>query len=204
MLFDATGFYQTAFWDEKSIYPNIETGYAFTSDMNNELVKISNTQSFAQGSGSLKIKSYSPLIIIINHMPNKEIVGKLVEYRLRNGSIIDTLTSVDIQLIVEIGGRVIEIYEGVIYDQFFKTSPLKKFIEKLFEIKNKFKCEGRDVMQLLVKFIMNPFYGQTIGKDFNCELFCKTVFWMETNFDDVVKGYCMLPNGGYFVKNGGR
>ena len=33
---------------------------------------------------------------------------------MRNGYIIDHLTSVDIQEIVEIGGKVIEIYEGVI------------------------------------------------------------------------------------------
>ena len=34
---------------------------------------------------------------------------------MRNGYIIDTLTSVDICEIVKIGGRVIEIYEGVLY-----------------------------------------------------------------------------------------
>ena len=33
---------------------------------------------------------------------------------MRNGYVIDTLTSVDFQEIVEIGGKVIEIYEGVI------------------------------------------------------------------------------------------
>ena len=35
--------------------------------------------------------------------------------RMRNGYIIDTLRSVDIQEIVKIGGKVIEIYEVVIY-----------------------------------------------------------------------------------------
>ena len=45
---------------------------------------------------------------------------------MRDGYIIDTLTSVDICEIVKIGGRVIEIYEGVIYRENFKISPFKK------------------------------------------------------------------------------
>ena len=51
---------------------------------------------------------------------------------MRNGYIIDTLTSVEIQEIVRIGGKVTEIYEGVIYREHFKTSPFRKVIEKLF------------------------------------------------------------------------
>ena len=38
---------------------------------------------------------------------------------MRNCYIIDTLTQVDIQEIVTIGGRVMEIYEGVIYRESF-------------------------------------------------------------------------------------
>ena len=34
---------------------------------------------------------------------------------MRNGYNLDILTSIDIQEIVKIGGKVIEIYEGVIY-----------------------------------------------------------------------------------------
>ena len=45
---------------------------------------------------------------------------------MRNGYIIDTLTSVDIQEIVKIGGKVIEIYEGVIYRESFKVTAFKK------------------------------------------------------------------------------
>ena len=46
---------------------------------------------------------------------------------MRNGSIIDTLTSVDIQEIVKIGCGVIWTYEGVIYRENFKVGPLRKF-----------------------------------------------------------------------------
>ena len=51
---------------------------------------------------------------------------------MRNGYIIDHLTSVDIQETVEIGGRVIEIYEGVIYRENIKVSLFIKVIDKEF------------------------------------------------------------------------
>ena len=56
---------------------------------------------------------------------------------MRNGYIIDTFTSVDIQEIVKIGGKVIEIYEGVIYRENFRVSPFQKVIDKLFELRQK-------------------------------------------------------------------
>ena len=54
--FDAVSFYSSAMWDENSIYPRIETGYAFTPDMNDELVKKFNTSNFNQASAILKRK----------------------------------------------------------------------------------------------------------------------------------------------------
>ena len=56
---------------------------------------------------------------------------------MRNGYIVDVLTSVDIQEIVKIGGKVIKIYESVIYRENFKISPFKKVIDKLFELRQK-------------------------------------------------------------------
>ena len=54
--FDANSLYPSAMWDEKSIDPKIETGYAYTRDMNEELVNKFNTGNFIQGSAFLKIK----------------------------------------------------------------------------------------------------------------------------------------------------
>ena len=34
MAFDATSLYPSAMYDEKSFYPKVETGYAFTLEMN--------------------------------------------------------------------------------------------------------------------------------------------------------------------------
>ena len=54
--FDANSLYQSSMWDETSIYPRIETGYAFKKDTHNELVEKFNTVNFNQGSANLKIK----------------------------------------------------------------------------------------------------------------------------------------------------
>ena len=102
-------------WDDLSIFPKIETGYAFTPDMNDELVEKFNNQTFIQGSAILKIKYYNPKNLIVQHLPVKEKEKKIEMNRMRNGYITQVLTSVDIQEIVKIGGKVIKIYEGVIY-----------------------------------------------------------------------------------------
>ena len=99
---------------------------------------------------------------------------------MRNGCIIDTLTSVDI---CEIGGRVIEIYQGVIYRENFKVSPFRKVIEKLFALRQKYKDEKNDLMQKLVKLIMVSLYGVQIRKDIDESYSCKSETWMKTEFD---------------------
>ena len=122
--------------DPKSIYPRKETGYAHTPDMNDELVEKICNQIFTQRSAILKINKCNPKNSIVQHLPVKERVTKTEINRMRNGYIIDTLTSVDIQQIVKIGGKVIEIYGGIVYRNNFSVSPLKK-IDKLFELRQK-------------------------------------------------------------------
>ena len=141
MNFDATSLYPSAMWDNESIYPRIETGYPFTPDMNDEIVQKFNTQTFTQGSAVLKVLYYNPKDLIFQHIPIKEIEKQELN-RMRNGYILDTLTSVDIQEIIKIGGKLIKVYEGVIYKENFKVSPFKKVIDKLFKLKQKYKKEN--------------------------------------------------------------
>ena len=84
---------------------------------------------------------------------------------MRNRYIIDTLTSVDIQVIVKIGAKVNRIYEGVIYRENFEISPFRKIIAKLFAVGQKYKDEHNDLLQGLVELIMNSLYGVQIRKD---------------------------------------
>ena len=96
-------------WDEKPIYPRIETGYAYSPDMKDNLVNKFNNQTFTRGSAILKNKSYNPKNLIVQHLPVKKKEKKIEKNRMRKGYIIDHLTSVDIQEIVKIGGKVMEI-----------------------------------------------------------------------------------------------
>ena len=135
MDFDATSLYPSAMWDEKSVYPKIETGFAFKPHMNDIYVDAFNNQTFNEDgdeSAILTIKYYNPPDLIYQHLPVKEKAKNVEVKRMRNGYIIDTLTSVDICETVKIGGKVIEIYQGVIYRENFKISPFRKVIEQLF------------------------------------------------------------------------
>ena len=198
--FDATSLYSSAMWDENSIYPRIETGYAFTRDMNKFLVHKFNNGNFNQGSAILRIKYYNPENLIVQHLPVKEKEGKLEINRMRNGYIIDYLTFVDIQKIVKICGKVIEIYEAVIYKENSKISPFRKVIDKLFALREKYKAEGNDVMQLLVKLLMNSLYGKNIRKDIEEKFACKSEAWMMSEYNERVKHYWKISGINYIVK----
>ena len=129
-------------WDEKSIFPRIESGYSFTEEINDELVKKFNTGNFTQGSAILKMKFYNPKKLIVQQIPIKERVIKTGINGMRNGYIMHTLTSVDIQEIVRIGGRLIEIYEGVIYRETFEVCPFRKVFDIIFALRQKYKDEN--------------------------------------------------------------
>ena len=114
---------------------------------------------------------------------------------MRNGYIIDTSTSVSFCEIVRMGGRVIEIYEGVIYRENFKISPFRKLIEKLFTSKQKDKDKNNELMQGLVKLVKNSFHGVQIRKDINESFFCKSEISIKTEFDELfVKCYLYCKN----------
>ena len=179
----------SAMWDKNSICPKIETGYANTNDMNNDLVEKFNNGEFNQGSAILKIKYYNPKNLIVQHLPIKEKINKFEINRMRNGYITQIMTSVDIQEIVKIGGKVIRIYEGVIYRENYKISPFKKVIEKFFEIRQKYTEENNEVMQLLVKLIVNSLYGEFLRKDVLESYQCKSETWMMTEFDERALDY---------------
>ena len=70
--FDCTSLYPSAMRDKSSLYPKIETGYAFTKDMNDELIKSFNSQTFTRGSAISKIKYYNPKKFVVQHLLVKE------------------------------------------------------------------------------------------------------------------------------------
>ena len=168
--------------------------------MNEELVEKINNQTFRQGSAILKIKYYDPKLLIVQHIPVKEKEKKIEINRMRNGCIIEHLTSVDKQEIVTIRGKVIEIYEGVIYRKNFKVSPFRKVIDKLLGLRQKYKDENKDVMQFLVKLLMNSLYVENIRKDFEEKFAFKSEAWMMSGYDERVKDYWRITGNNFIVK----
>ena len=203
MDFDATSLYPSAMWDQNSVYPKKETGFVFKPHTNDIYIEAFNNQTFNEDgdeSAILTIKYHNPPDLIFQHLPVKEKVKKIDVNRMRNGYIVNTLTSVDIQEIVEIGGKVVQIYEGVIYRENFKVSPFRKVIEKLFALRQKYKDGKNDLMQKLIKLNMNSLYGVQIRRDINESYYCKSETWMKTEFDENVLDYWKLTNGNYIVK----
>ena len=83
---------------------------------------------------------------------------------MRKKYIIDTLTSVDIQEIDKIGGKVKGIYESVFYRESYKVSPFRKVIDRLLALRQSYKKKNNDLLQLLVKLIMNSLNGEQIRR----------------------------------------
>ena len=205
MDYDATSLYLSAMWDENSVYPKIESGYGFKPHMNDIFVKDFNKKTFNQDdndSAILKTKYYNPPNLIFQQLAVKEKVKeKNIEVnRMRNAYIIDTITSADNCEIVRKGGKVIQIQQGVIYRENFKVSPLRKIIEQLFIVRQKYKDEIIDLMQGLDELIMNSLYGVQIRKDIDESYSCKSEHWMQTEYDDNVLDYWKMSNGNYIVK----
>ena len=119
---------------------------------------------------------------------------------MRNGYILDTLTSVGIQEFVKIGARVVEVFEGVIYRENFKVSSFRKVSDKLFALRQKYKDEGNHVMQLSVKLVVNSLYGENIRKDIDEKFACKSEAWMMSEYDERVREYWKISGINYIVK----
>ena len=119
---------------------------------------------------------------------------------MRSGLIIDTLTSVDIEEIVIFRGEVFKIHECVLNRENFKVSPFRKLIDKLFALRQKYKDEKNDVMQLLVKQLMNSLYGEQTRKEIEEKFACKLDYWIMSVYDEKVKDYWKISHGNYIVK----
>ena len=80
MDFEATRLYPSAKWDEKSVYPKIETNFAFAPQMSDVYVEEFNNQSFYPDgieSAVIRLKYYIPPDHIFQHPPVKENVKNI-------------------------------------------------------------------------------------------------------------------------------
>ena len=138
--------------------------------MKDVFVEAFNNQTFNQDGDEtaiLIIKYYNPRDLIFQQLPVKEKNKNIEVNGMRNGYIRDILTSVDSPEIFELGGKVIENYEGVICPENFKISPFRIVIDKLFDSRQKYKDKKNDLLQGLVKLFFNSSYGAQIRRDIN-------------------------------------
>ena len=187
----------------KTVLIRKKSDFAFKPHMNDVNVKSFNEQFFNQDSdesATLKIKCINPPDLIFQLIPVKEKVKNIEVNRMRKGYIVETSTSVDIQKVVKIGGKVIHIYEGAMYRKDFKISPFREVIEKFFALTQKYKNERNYLMQNLVILIMNSLYAAQNQKKFTDIDICKSELYMQTAYDDIVLEYWKLPNGIFLVK----
>ena len=198
--FDAMSLYPSAMSDEKSIYPKIETGYAYTKDMNDELVEKFSNQRFTQGCEISKIKHSNPKYLIVQHLPVREKVKILKLSGCVTVIVLMFQLLLIFEEIVKIGGRVVEIFDGVFLREIFEVSPFEKVIDKRFELRQKYKDESKNVMQLLVKLIMNGLYGEQIRKDTEESYQCKSEQWMLTEYGERVLDHQEINYGNLIVK----
>ena len=73
-------------------------------------------------------------------------------------------------------------------------SPFREFNEKIFNLWLKYKSEGNEITQKLVKLTINSLYDENIRKDITEECNCKSESWMSTEYDSRVSGYWRFPN----------
>ena len=132
--------------------------------MNDLLVKKFDTGKIIQGSAIMKIKNFNPKNLIVQHLTVRGCEKKIEINHLGNGYIMDTFHRVDIQEIGKIGGKVIQIYGGVIHRENFEVSPFRKLIDKLFVLRQKYKDEKNEGIQLLVKLLLNSLDREQMRK----------------------------------------
>ena len=76
-------------------------------------------------------------------------------------------------------------------------------LEKLlinYLLRHKYKDEGNDAMQLLVKLITNSLYGEQIRKDKEGKFACKSAYSIMLENDKKVVEYWRTSHGNHIVK----
>ena len=113
--------------------------------------------------------------------------------------IIDTLTGIDIIEIVKCGGIILEDHERF-FCHFLEFNPYIDFVTDMFEKRDFFISQGKDLFQNLAKKIRLSVYGGNIRKDKDEEYKCVTDTWMRENFDDRVREWFSLRNSNLIKK----
>jgi hypothetical protein len=211
MAFDATSLYPSAMWDSASEFPDSTSARAFMAEEEQEILDLFNSQKFRPRTGFFRIKYHYPPDNFLQHLPVKENIrrpcrdtyhskpyDKTYEVsRFRNGYAEAHLSSVDIQEIVRTGGKIIQIYEGIVYERNLPESPLRSFIDRLFKMRQTYP-KGT-VGNELIKLLMNSLYGKTVQRDIEFVVHIWSECTLKQNYDDLLMSYCKIQGDKYIV-----
>ena len=103
--------------------------------MNDELVGKLKTRTFIRRIAILKVFYYNLKELLVLYVPVKEKAASSQVNGMRKGYIHDTLTSVDIQEVVKLGGKSIKICECVVHKKIFDIAPFRNIIKFLFTLR---------------------------------------------------------------------
>ena len=106
---------------------------------------------------------------------------------------------VDFDEIVKGGGFILKVYEGFFCHN-LEYNPCTEIVTDMFNKRDLFISQGKDLFQNLAKKIGLSVYGGIIRKDINEEYKCVTETWMRENIDDRVKEWFPLKNSILSVK----
>ena len=81
------------------------------------------------------------------------------------------------QEIIKLESKLMKLNEGIIYNRNFKTSPFRKLIGTMFNLRQKYEDEGKIV------------YGEDIRKNISEEYKSVSDYWMSTKCDGGVSDY---------------
>ena len=70
----------------------------------------------------------------------------------------------------------------------------------MFALGQNYKVENNDVMQLLVKLLLNSLYGEIIPENIDENFDCKSEYWMMSENDERVKDHWRISHGNFIVK----
>ena len=198
--YDFNSLYLSAQIDINSTWPKIETAYPFKTYMSDAVCSLFNSgkRNELNRSAFLTVKYHNPENLVFQHLPVKEKIensyknNRLEEIsRMRNGIILDTLTSIDVVEIIRCGGVILEVYEGFFCHN-LEYNPYTEFVTDMFQKTVFFKSQGKDLLQNLAKKIGLSVYGGNIRKDINEKYKCVTENWLREKFDDSVKEWFPL------------
>ncbi|ESO92187.1 hypothetical protein LOTGIDRAFT_162843 [Lottia gigantea] len=192
--------------DLDSEYPKAESASAFLPEEEEEFVKFFNEQKFRPRTAILKVwftnMFFQPIpakdkITFTNKEGKKETGTKI---RFRNGFCSEVLTSVDIQEIVKASGKILRIFDGIVYEENFKTPPYRDYILISRDLRNKYKREGNIVGSNCMTLLGNSLYGKSIQEDITTSRHPWSEGTLKTNFDSHVKSFPKVNETQYIVE----